>query len=92
VIQESEGRPAPNPTYEDLLQNPQDELLFEHFFTDQLVVIPLSGPDQPIGTPGLHQEVRISPDGRYLLVQTLHRPFSYLVPAGRFPMLTKSGI
>ena len=26
-----------------------------------------------------------SPDGRYLLVETLHRPFSYLVPAGRFP-------
>ena len=89
VIQESEGRPAPNPTYEDLLQNPQDELLFEHFFTDQLVVISLSGPDQPIGTPGLHQDVQISPDGRFLLVQTLHRPFSYLVPAGRFPTLTE---
>jgi dipeptidyl aminopeptidase/acylaminoacyl peptidase len=26
-----------------------------------------------------------SPDGRFLLVQTLHRPFSYLVPAERFP-------
>ncbi|HEU5218308.1 MAG TPA: hypothetical protein VFU23_06600, partial [Gemmatimonadales bacterium] len=87
VIQESEGRAAPNPTYEDLLQNPQDELLFEHFFTDQLVIIPLSGPDQPVGTPGLHQDIQISPDGRFLLVQTLHRPFSYLVPAERFPTL-----
>ncbi len=89
VIQESEGRPAPNPTYEDLLQNPQDELLFEHFFTDQLMIIPLSGPDRPIGRPGLHQDVQISPDGRYLIVQTLHRPFSYLVPANRFPTLTE---
>jgi dipeptidyl aminopeptidase/acylaminoacyl peptidase len=26
-----------------------------------------------------------SPDGRYLLVQTIHPPFSYLVPADRFP-------
>jgi len=26
-----------------------------------------------------------SPDGRYLLLATLHRPFSYQVPAGRFP-------
>lgn len=89
VIQESEGRPAPNPTYEDLLANPQDELLFEHYFTDQLVIVPLAGPDQPVGPPGLHQDVQISPDGRYLLVQTLHRPFSYLVPANRFPTLTE---
>jgi dipeptidyl aminopeptidase/acylaminoacyl peptidase len=89
VVQESEGRPAPNPTYEDLLQNPQDELLFEHYFTDQLVIVPLSGPDQLVGPPGLHQDAQISPDGRYLLVQTLHRPFSYLVPASRFPTLTE---
>ena len=89
VIQESEGRSAPNPTYEDLLENPHDELLFEHFFTDQLVIIPLAGPDRPLGSPGLHRDVQISPDGKYLLVQTLHRPFSYLVPAGRFPTLTE---
>src|SRR5207247_9115312 len=35
--------------------------------------------------PGLHPRASPSPDGRYLLVETAHRPFSYLVPLERFP-------
>lgn len=85
VVQESEGQVGGNATYEDLLQNPQDEALFEHYFTSQLVVIPLAGSDRPIGTPGLYAGVQLSPDGKYLLLQILHRPFSYLVPWQRFP-------
>ena len=86
AVQETDGGAAPNPTYEDLLKSSEDEALFEHYFTNQLVLLPLTGTDQAIGGPGLHQDFQISPDGRFLLVQTLHRPYSYLVPAGRFPM------
>ncbi|HEV8598970.1 MAG TPA: hypothetical protein VGQ69_06390, partial [Gemmatimonadales bacterium] len=89
VVQESEGRAAANATYEDLLQNPHDEALFEHYFTNQLALIPLSGNDRLIGTPGLHSRIQVSPDGRYLLVETVHRPFSYLVPWARFPRRTE---
>ena len=85
VVQESEWKSAGDATYEDLLQNPQDEALFEHHFSNQLVLIPLSGNDRTIGSPGLHSRVRVSPDGRFLLVETVHRPFSYLVPWERFP-------
>lgn len=89
AVQESEVGAAPNPTYEDLLTSAEDEALFEHYFTSQLVVLPLTGTDRAIGTPGLHQDFQVSPDGKYILVQTLHRPYSYVVPAGRFPMRTE---
>jgi dipeptidyl aminopeptidase/acylaminoacyl peptidase len=89
VVQESEGQAAGNATYEDLLQNPHDEELFEYYFSNQLVLIPLGGSDRPIGAPGLHSRVQVSPDGRYLLVETVHRPFSYLVPWERFPRRTE---
>ncbi len=89
VIQESDGKVAANATYEDLLQNPHDEALFEHYFTNQLALIPLAGEDRLIGEPGLHSKVQVSPDGHYLLVETVHRPFSYLVPWTRFPRRTE---
>ncbi|MFZ5624931.1 MAG: prolyl oligopeptidase family serine peptidase [Gemmatimonadota bacterium] len=85
IIQFTSGRAAPNRTYQDLLQSPHDEALFEFYFTSQLARIGLDGNVTPIGAPGIHAQVSPSPDGRYLLVRTLHRPFSYLVPAGRFP-------
>jgi dipeptidyl aminopeptidase/acylaminoacyl peptidase len=85
VTQQSAGRAAPSRTYEDLLQNPTDEALFEHYFTAQVVLIPPEGTVRPLGKPGLHLRAIPSPDGRYLLVQTAHRPFSYLVPLERFP-------
>jgi dipeptidyl aminopeptidase/acylaminoacyl peptidase len=89
AVQESDGGIAANPTYEDLLKSAEDEALFEHYFTSQIVLLPLTGTEQVVGSPGLYQDVQISPDGRFLLVQTLHRPFSYLVPASRFPTRTE---
>jgi dipeptidyl aminopeptidase/acylaminoacyl peptidase len=85
VIQQSAGRAAPNRTYEDLLQSPADEALFEHYFTAQVVHVSPDGVVRPLGAPGLHLRTGPSPDGRYLLVETAHRPFSYLVPLERFP-------
>jgi dipeptidyl aminopeptidase/acylaminoacyl peptidase len=87
VIQESAGEAAPARTYQDLLQNPHDEALFEHYATTQLARIDLDGTVRPLGEPALVRSASPSPDGRYILVQTTHRPFSYLVPASRFPTL-----
>ena len=84
-IQESSGRPAPNRTYEGLLQSPTDEALFEHYFTSQIAVVSLDGNVKPIGVPGLHVRAEPSPDGVFVLVETVHRPFSYVVPRERFP-------
>lgn len=85
IVQESEGRVSPNRTYQDLLKSPADERLFEHYFTSQVARIALDGAVTPLGRPALHLSARPSPDGRFVLVQTAHRPYSYLVPLWRFP-------
>ena len=85
VIRESSGRAAPARTFQDLLKNSYDESLFEHYLTSRVARVGLDGKVTPLGAPGLVLDLSPSPDGRYLLVQTLHRPFSYLVPADRFP-------
>jgi dipeptidyl aminopeptidase/acylaminoacyl peptidase len=87
VVQQSDGKPAPNRTYQDLLTGPTDEARFDYYFSCQLVSVPLhNGEPQPIGPPGIHDGFSPSPSGDYLLVQTIHRPYSYLMPAGRFPV------
>ncbi len=85
VIKENLGKEAPARTYQDLLKNPHDEALFEHYLTAQIVRITIDGLVAPIGPTSLVGQALPSPDGNYLLVETLHRPFSYLVPYDRFP-------
>ena len=85
VIQQSMGRDAPNRTYQDLLENPTDEKLFEHYGTSQLGLVSLDGTVTNVGEPGLHSDVEPSPNGEYLYVATIHRPFSYVVTMRSFP-------
>jgi len=85
VIRQNLGRTAPARTYQDLLGNGYDEALFEHYLTSQLAVVGLDGALRKLGEPALVWSFDPSPDGRYALVESLHRPFSYLVPAYRFP-------
>ena len=85
IVQEATGEAAPARTYQDLLKNQHDEDLFEFYATSQLAVIGLDGSVSTIGEPGLIRSASPSPDDRYILVQTTKRPFSYLVPASRFP-------
>ena len=89
VVQENIGKVAPARTYQDLLKNAHDEALFEHFLNAQLVRIALDGTRTTIGPAGTLWNFEASPDGEYILVQTLHRPFSYLVPGRRFPRLVE---
>ncbi|GLH73754.1 hypothetical protein GETHLI_22560 [Geothrix limicola] len=86
-IQENVGKAAPVPTHQDLLQNAYDEARFEFLGQTQLVLVDLgSGQVNPVGKPGLYASAEPSPDGRFLLVARLQRPFSYLVPAAQFPV------
>lgn len=84
-VQENLGRTTPARTYQDLLENAYDEELFDHYFTGQLARVDLKGKVRDLGEVGIHRSADPSPDGEYLLVETLHRPYSYLVPASRFP-------
>ena len=85
IVQEAEGRVAPNRTYQDLLGSPHDEALFEHYLTSRVAYVSIDGTVRPIGPAGIHYDVDPSPDGRWLLVRTIRRPFSYVVPLTRFP-------
>ncbi len=85
VIQETSGRRAPARTYQDLLESPHDEALLSHYLQARVALIALDGTVGPLGEPALRVRTEPSPNGAYLLVETVHRPFSYLVPIYRFP-------
>ena len=85
VVQENQGEAAPAWTYQDLLKNRHDEELFEFYGLSQVAVVSLDGNVTPSGEPELIRSAHPSPDGQHILVQTIHRPFSYIVPAARFP-------
>jgi len=89
IVQESYGRSAPARTYEYLLQNPTDEAFFDYYFTDQIALVGVDGRITAVGQPGIHTRVSPSPDGKYLLVETVQRPYSYQVPMDVFPSRTE---
>lgn len=90
IIQENAGRSAPARTYQDLLQNAGDEALFDHYFTAQLTRVPLAGgAPVALGEPGIFFGFDPSPNGQYLLVSRVKRPYSYVVPAWNFPQETR---
>ena len=85
-IQESRGKAAPAPTFEDLIKTNHDEDLFEYYFTSQLATIDAaSSKKTPIGRPGILDNAQASPNGEYVLVSRQKRPFSRLVPMNGFP-------
>ncbi len=88
VIDENLGRKAPARTYSNLLKNPHDESLFEHYLQSELVHVHLDGTVKALTETDIVDEATPSPDGEWLLVQTLHPPWSYHVSASRFPSKT----
>jgi len=68
------------------LQDSHDEDLFDYYCRSQLVRIDLTSRSMtPTGPPSLFSSVDISPDGEHILIVRLQRPYSCLLPAGRFP-------
>jgi dipeptidyl aminopeptidase/acylaminoacyl peptidase len=85
-IQENLGQQAPVRTYQDLLTSAYDEALFDYYGTSLLAMVDAaSGARRPVGPAGLYEIAEPSPNGEYIVVARLKRPFSRLVPAGDFP-------
>src|SRR5579871_4360211 len=85
-VQENYGKAAPAPTYEDLLKTVHDDQLFEYYFTSQLVAVnTASGATSPIGKPAIFETAAASPNGEYVLVSRIRKPYSHLVPENGFP-------
>jgi len=72
-------------TYQDLLKSPHDEAIFAHYATSQLARVALDGSVTAVGAAGIISGATVSPDGQWLLVTTLSKPFSYSVPLNYFP-------
>ena len=84
TVQQSLGKTAPSPTFQDLIKSPYDEQLFEFYATSQLVQNK-NGVETNLGKPGLISTFSLSPDKKYMMVRTIKKPFSYLVTANGFP-------
>ena len=89
TVQENMGEVAPARTYQDLLKNEYDAQLYEYYLTVQIAAITLDGKVSPLGEKGIYTNCSPSPDGRYFLTSKIHRPFSYTLPAARFPRLVE---
>jgi dipeptidyl aminopeptidase/acylaminoacyl peptidase len=85
VIQENLGRVTPGATYEDLIKSPEDERVFDYYAISQTVVVHLDGTSKEIAKPGVIESASPSPDGRYVLVDERHHPYSYVLPYDVFP-------
>lgn len=89
-IQESLGNKSPTRTYQDLLADEHDETLFEYFSTSQIVwVNAANGQSRTVFGPAMIAEMSVSPNGQYLLVDSIQRPFSRLMTASSFPTKTQ---
>lgn len=88
TVSENIGKKAQNRTYQDLLKNKNDEFNFEQLATSELIKINLDGSTQKWLGAAMYRSINFSPDGNYVLVSKVEKPFSYLVPYYRFPSST----
>ena len=88
IISVSDGSKSQNRTYPDLLRNATDEVNFVTLATSELHTVDLDGNARLFKEADMFANESFSPDGKYLLSTTLRKPFSYIVPLHRFPMLS----
>lgn len=88
TISMNEGKKAQNRTYQDLLKNKNDEHNFEQLALSEIYKISMDGRKEKWLGSAMYRSINFSPDGEYVLVSTVEKPFSYLVPYYRFPSKT----
>ena len=88
TISVSDGEKAQNRTYQDLLKNPNDEYNFEQLALSELVKVNLDGTSEKWMDAKMYSSISFSPNGEYIMVNHIKKPFSYLVPYYRFPSET----
>jgi dipeptidyl aminopeptidase/acylaminoacyl peptidase len=85
IVSVGDGSVSQNRTYQDLLKNPMDEKNFETLVTSELYKYSLSGKAELFKGAAMYAGESFSPDGTYVMITTLEKPFSYIVPLSRFP-------
>ena len=88
IVSINDGKKAQNRTYQDLLKNKNDEHNFENLAISDLYKVSLNGKNIKWLSKAMYNRIDFSPDGEYVMVTTIEKPFSYLVPYFRFPYKT----
>ncbi len=88
TISTNDGKKAQNRTYQDLLKNRNDEHNFEQLALSELYKVSINGKKEKWLESALYSGISFSPDGSYVMINTVEKPFSYLVPYYRFPSKT----
>ncbi|UFH35648.1 S9 family peptidase [Flavobacterium acetivorans] len=88
IISNADGSKSQNRTYQDLLKNKNDEANFENIITSELYKVNINGATTLFKSADMYAGEDFSPDGNYLMVTTIEKPFSYIVPLNRFPSKT----
>jgi dipeptidyl aminopeptidase/acylaminoacyl peptidase len=89
TISKSNGKTSQNRTYSDLLKSPTDEQNFRTLAGSELFTVDLNAKMTLFLPKALYISESFSPDGNYVLITTIQKPFSYLVPFNRFPLTSK---
>lgn len=84
----NKGQKAQNRTYQDLLGDKADEFNFEQLVRASLHRVTLDGKMTKWKKTAMYRGMEFSPDGNYIMITTIQKPFSYLVPYYRFPSKT----
>ena len=71
-----------------MLKNKNDEHNFENLAISDLYKVSLNGESKRWLSKAMYNRIDFSPDGEYVMVTTIEKPFSYLVPYYRFPSKT----
>ncbi|MFI3322673.1 MAG: prolyl oligopeptidase family serine peptidase, partial [Rikenellaceae bacterium] len=84
AIQEVDGKKLGDSTVADVITSPMEEDMFEYFATSQLTIIS-DGKSTKVGNPAIVSKVTLSPDKQFMLLRTVHKPFSYITSYNSFP-------
>ena len=85
TVSVSDGSKSQNRTYQDLLKNKSDEANFDALVTSELYKITTYGTATLFKSADIYAGESFSPDGNYLMLTTIQKPYSYIVPLSRFP-------
>jgi dipeptidyl aminopeptidase/acylaminoacyl peptidase len=88
TVSTADGKKSQNRTYQDLLKNKNDEANFENIITSELYKVQLNGTATLFKNADMYAGESLSPDGNFLMLTTIQKPFSYIVPLSRFPQKT----
>lgn len=88
ILESKSGVKSPNRTYKDLIKSPIDEYNFQLLSQSELFLVDLHGNKQMWASKKSYKKILFSPDGKYVLVEILHKPYSYMVPYNKFSTTT----